>query len=199
MQAVAADCLSDNPLTLAGRQRRVGFVFQARDALALIVIAHPALEGGIGAAARIAELSAQCRRVERHRAEAKGAHPPATGGRNTTVSPSLSDCDQSAKASLIATRNCSGLSFSPRSALSSAYSARASAASLVTVSSLRPACSRSSAKYWMFNLRFAPTRVRPAPFPAPALRSANSSRACRYSAAVLTLSSARASRNVSSS
>ncbi len=65
------------------------FVFQARDRVAFVVVAHPAFEGRETAAALVAHFALQGDGVERTRAEAKWIHPPATGGMNTTASPAF--------------------------------------------------------------------------------------------------------------
>ena len=57
--------LGDDALALAHGERLEGLVFEPPHALALVVIAHPALEGGVAAAGRVGELGAQCRHVER--------------------------------------------------------------------------------------------------------------------------------------
>ena len=44
-----------------------GFVFEARDGVAFVVIAHPAFEGGEAAAGHVAHLALQRRGVERRR------------------------------------------------------------------------------------------------------------------------------------
>ncbi len=65
------------------------FVFQARDGVAFVVVAHPAFEGRETAAGLVAHLALQGGGVERLVAEAKRIHPPATGGMNTTASPAF--------------------------------------------------------------------------------------------------------------
>ncbi len=42
-----------------------GFVFQACDRMALVVVSHPAFEGRESAATVVAHLALQCRRVQR--------------------------------------------------------------------------------------------------------------------------------------
>src|SRR4029079_6074802 len=68
-----------------------GLVFEAGNCVALVVIAHPAFEGGKSTAGLVAQRALQRRGVERSLAEAEGRerriHPPATGGMKTTASP----------------------------------------------------------------------------------------------------------------
>src|ERR1700689_2882592 len=95
----------EDALTFTQCERREGFVFQSQHAAACVVIAYPALERNVAAARRILHLTAQLFRQQYALTEKKlGFHPPATGGRNTTVSPSFSAACQSPNSSLTATR-----------------------------------------------------------------------------------------------
>ncbi len=99
--------LGDDALAFAHREFGEGFVFEPGDLAPLVVIADPALEGGVATATGITEARLQCRHAERFGAETEAgwlhAQPPATGGMNTTVSPSASGCIQSPNSALIAT------------------------------------------------------------------------------------------------
>src|SRR5690606_5918268 len=116
LHAETFDGFADDPLAFLYGQRHEGFVLESRNGLALVVIPHPTFERAVAAAARVAKL--RCKRcdVERVGAEAEGAHgsaldqPPATGGMNTTASPSESGCDQSPNSEFTATRSISGAS-----------------------------------------------------------------------------------------
>ena len=124
---------------------RERLVLEARDRVAFVVIAHPAFEGGEAAALFIAQLALQGGGIERRTTEREGAHPPATGGMNTTASPALSGCDHSPNSALMATRSISAGRVNGYFAASSEYSSRGVRARVASVSALRPACSRSSA------------------------------------------------------
>src|SRR5882672_2593955 len=99
--------LLDDALTFLDRERCESLVFETRDDLPFVVIANPALEGGKSAGAGIRQRLAQRAGVEGPGAEAKSAHPPATGGMNTTESRSRSGADQSANSEFTATLSCS--------------------------------------------------------------------------------------------
>src|SRR6185437_4284531 len=71
LHAEPGDRLGDDPLAFLERERLERFVFQPAHAPALVVIAHPALEGGIAAASRIAELRAQGGLIEGSGGEAE--------------------------------------------------------------------------------------------------------------------------------
>ncbi len=83
-------------------------VLQVRDLLAVVVIAYPALERGEAAAMRVDQLIAQLDAIDGRVGKAEGAHPPATGGMKTTVSPAFSGRDQSENSALTATFRWSG-------------------------------------------------------------------------------------------
>src|SRR5918994_3524446 len=65
---------SDDALSLLDRERLEGFVFEMRDVVALIVIAHPAFERAIAAAARVFECLAQRLRVDGFMGETEHLH-----------------------------------------------------------------------------------------------------------------------------
>src|SRR5207302_316226 len=113
--AEARHRLAENALALAHGERFEGLVLEPPHALAVARIAHPALEGGVSATGRVGELPAQRLGLNRGAGEAEHgsrparfAQPPATGGMNTTASPSASGVDQSPNSELIATRSASG-------------------------------------------------------------------------------------------
>src|SRR5947199_316839 len=113
--AEARHRLAENALALAHGERFEGLVLEPPHALAVARIAHPALEGGVSATGRVGELPAQRLGLNRGAGEAEHgsrparvAQPPATGGMNTTASPSASGVDQSPNSELIATRSISG-------------------------------------------------------------------------------------------
>ncbi len=123
LDAEALDRLGYDPLAFLHRQRLERLVLQVPNLVPFVVIAHPAFERRIPAALRIRELGAKRGGVDRRMAEAKNTHgtkssserkggsqPPATGGMNTTASPSASCCDQSPNSVLTATRSISGAS-----------------------------------------------------------------------------------------
>ena len=93
------------------RQRFERLVFEARDGVAFVVIAHPALERGVAARRGVGELGAIRVRRERRLAEGERFHPPATGGMNTTVSPCFSGVCQSLNSEFSATFSCAGASW----------------------------------------------------------------------------------------
>ena len=180
----------DDAFALAHRQRHEGLVFQSSDALALVVIAHPALEGRKSAAAGSASSARRACVSSALLLKRNAVHPPATGGRNTTLSPSASVCDQSANSSLMATRSCSGRSFSPR----------AVAQFLVELARIaRAGVHGFAAAAGLFTQQRESTALGPPRgCRARPLARAAASCAALYSAAVLTLSSARGVRSVSS-
>src|SRR6185312_4827134 len=109
----ARDRLGNDPLALLDRQRLEGFVLEPPYAQALVVIAHPTLEGGIAAAGGVAEPGPQGGLIEGGGGKAEhgsGFYPPATGGMNTTESPSRNCCPQSPNSEFTATRSISGAS-----------------------------------------------------------------------------------------
>src|SRR5258705_6781067 len=114
--AKARDRLGEDALTFANGERLEGLVLQAPYAHALVGIAHPAFERRVSAAGRIGELRAQRLWVDGRVGEAEHGvcggrpHPPATGGMNTTASPSASGVDHSLNSAFIATRSTSGAS-----------------------------------------------------------------------------------------
>src|SRR5690606_7606896 len=163
--------LLDDALALAHAERLEGLVFQPRDLLPLVVVAHPAFEGGESAAVRIDQLGAQRHRVDGLVREAERAHPPATGGMKTTVSLAASWRDQSENSAFTATFRCSGPSVKGWRTFSSSYSSRGVAARVRTVSSRRPACSRSRAKYCTLSSR-SPVVAPLLPAPVTAASSA---------------------------
>ena len=67
--AKAARGLRDDARAFLFGELDEGFVFQARDGVAFVVIAHPAFEGGESAAAVVAQFALQRRRVQRLLAE----------------------------------------------------------------------------------------------------------------------------------
>src|SRR6185437_7399462 len=71
LHAEARDRFRDDPLAFPDRERLEGFILQPAHAPALVVIAHPALEGGVAAASRIAELRAQGGLIEGSGGEAE--------------------------------------------------------------------------------------------------------------------------------
>src|ERR1700741_1124431 len=84
-------------------------VLEAAHVAAFVAIAHPAFERRVTARTGIGELQAQVRAVDRRARKAEDAHPPATGGMKTTLSPSASGVDQSRNSAFTATRSCSRL------------------------------------------------------------------------------------------
>src|SRR5688572_28158637 len=84
---VSLDGLGHDARAFLLGELRERLVLEARDRETFVVIAHPAFEPGESAARVVAHLSRQRRGVERAGAESKRrAHPPATGGMNTTAS-----------------------------------------------------------------------------------------------------------------
>src|ERR1700722_18686054 len=120
LEAEARARLRQNARALAQRERCEGFVLEAPHAVALVMIAYRALKADAGATARVRQRGAQSLRIQWRLVQAEGAHPPATGGRNTTVSPSANGWRQSPNSSLTATRRFSGASCRPRCARSCA-------------------------------------------------------------------------------
>src|SRR6478609_726398 len=78
--------LGHDALAFANTQRLEGLVFQMPDFLTFVVVAYPAFETGEAATMRIEQFRAQCAAVDRGGDETEAAHPPATGGMNTTWS-----------------------------------------------------------------------------------------------------------------
>src|SRR5689334_4032112 len=170
---------SDDAHALAHTQGLEGLVFQMRDLLALVVVAHPAFKAGEAAAMCVDEFGAQRAAIDRCRSKPESAHPPATGGMNTTWSPAFKGRDQSENSALTATFRCSGARVKACRTASSANNSRGVAADVVTASSRRPACSRSSAKYCTCSARGVPVVAVP-----------RRARASSSSVGVFTLSSA---------
>src|SRR5665213_1405371 len=106
----------------AQRQRRKSLVLQALDGTAFVVIAHRAFKGDVAAAGRMTQGLLQPLRFQRQLVQAEAIHPPATGGRKATVSPSANGCCQSLNSSLTATRRNCGASVRPRSRCNCRYS-----------------------------------------------------------------------------
>ena len=93
---ISSHGLRDDALAFLLRELCERLVFQPRDGVAFVVIAHPAFERGVAAARRVAQLAPQRRGVERRVLKRNGvSSSAATGGMNTTASPSCSGCDQS--------------------------------------------------------------------------------------------------------
>ncbi len=143
--AVAARGLPDDARAFLERERLEGLVFERRHTAALVVVAHPALEGGESAGFGQGDRGSERARVDRRLREREAAHPPATGGMKTTSSPSRSSDSQSANAALMATRSCEAGRRKPWRPASSAYRAAGVRAAVSIDSACRPACSRSSA------------------------------------------------------
>src|SRR5688572_1046174 len=180
--AETRDGLADDARAFLLGELRERFVLEPRDRVAFVVVANPALESRETATTRIGEPGAQRIGIERGLTETEQrAHPPATGGMNTTASPLFSGCVQSPNSALTATRSMSGGSVKGYFVRSSAYRSRGVRARVVSVSALRPACSRSSAKYC--------TRNSSVGFPSGSPFSEDM--AWPYSSAVFTLSRAR--------
>ena len=103
--------LGEDTRALGHGERGIGLVFEAQDGAALVVIAHPTLETDEAAAGVAVQRGLQRGGIEWRFAEVKtagrGVHaqPPATGGMNTTVSPSRRGVSQGTKASLTAARS----------------------------------------------------------------------------------------------
>jgi len=81
----------------------VSLIFQFQHFAAFILVSYPAFEGAESAASRVTELLPVILRPQRFSAQMKQIHPPATGGINTTESPSASETCQSLNSSLTAT------------------------------------------------------------------------------------------------
>src|SRR6266478_9588361 len=92
----------DDPLAFLHRQFLKSFVFQPGDFSTLVQITHPAFETDIASGARGLKLATRAFRVDRALSKAKMHHPPATGGMNTTASPTSSFRDQSLNSLLTA-------------------------------------------------------------------------------------------------
>ncbi len=109
--AEALDGRAHDALAFLDREFLERFVLESPHLAAFVVIAHPAFERREPARRGIRELGAQERAVDRRAREAKEAHPPATGGMKTTLSPSASGVVQSRNSALIATLSCSRVSW----------------------------------------------------------------------------------------
>src|SRR5215470_16503554 len=115
--AEALDRLGNDALALAQAKGLEGFVLQAAYPLPVVAVAHPPFERGVPAASRVGERATQLLGSDRRSAELEGGHgpaarpqPPATGGMNTTASPSASGAVHSRNSALMATRSTSGVS-----------------------------------------------------------------------------------------
>src|SRR5712671_4185104 len=86
------------------------FVFEACYVMAFVVVSYPAFERTIAATLRIRQLVAQCSGVDCAFGKRKCAHPPATGGMKTTLSPSCNGVCHSRNSVLMATLSCCGSS-----------------------------------------------------------------------------------------
>src|SRR5665213_2555962 len=142
----------DDALAFLIRQQLEGLVLQMPHLLAFVVVAYPAFKRGVATTGRINDLLAFDFGVDGCLGEAEGFHggslcrqPPATGGMNTTASPSASGWDQSLNSALMATRKLSAPRENGWRRCSSVYRSRGVRAAVATVSSLRPACSRRMA------------------------------------------------------
>jgi len=94
---------SDDTVAFLDREFLKSLVFQPGDFLALVQITHPAFETDVAAGARSLKLASRALRVDGAFSKTKMHHPPATGGMNTTASPTLSFRDQSLNSLLTAT------------------------------------------------------------------------------------------------
>ena len=94
---------ADDALSLFHPEALVGLVLQLLHVATIVVIAYPTLETDIATAGLIAQRRHVVARRHRAANETKRAHPPATGGMNTTESPSARPVCQSPNSSLTAT------------------------------------------------------------------------------------------------
>ncbi len=112
-QVETGDRLFDDALALGFGQFAVGLVEQALHRPTLVVVAHPALEAGVGAGPRRKQALAQRRDVEGFGADGETFHPPDTGGMKATSQPARSGASHEAKAPSTATRRRSAGSAKP--------------------------------------------------------------------------------------
>jgi hypothetical protein len=89
-EAEAAPRFGEDALAFLDAKRLEGLVLEPLHGLAFVVIADPAFEADEGAAAAIHETGTQGPAIDRCVGEGEVAHPPATGGMNTTASPPCS-------------------------------------------------------------------------------------------------------------
>src|ERR1700677_2252747 len=99
--------LGEDTLALFQRKLPKSLIFETRDLLSLIEIAHPSLEARIASGAGSEQLAPGPSGVDGLVGEAKAHQPPATGGMNTTASPAARRRDQGANSELTATLSCS--------------------------------------------------------------------------------------------
>ena len=114
--------LADHPFTLAEGELGIHLVVESGDRQAVVVVPHPSLEGREAAGARVGQVAPLGRRVDRQLGQRETVlhHPPATGGMNTTRSPSRSGWLHGTKSPLQATRSRSADRLKEKRARSSA-------------------------------------------------------------------------------
>src|SRR5581483_2883136 len=115
LDAEARHGFGDDALALFDSERFECLVFEVMDRQAFIVVAHPTFERCVGPGGRIRELLTQGRLIdllvaETERGDALHVQPPATGGMNTTKSPSARGFPHSPNSAFTATRSISGAS-----------------------------------------------------------------------------------------
>jgi hypothetical protein len=107
------DGFSDDAFALFDRKRLECFIFEVADGVTLVVVAYPTLERRIATRCRVVQPRSQRSFVYLLANKTEGRHvaadqPPATGGMNTTESPSARRCDHSPNSAFTATLSISG-------------------------------------------------------------------------------------------
>src|SRR5690606_31302870 len=100
----AHHCSGEDGLSLACSQGLIGLVFECDDVAPFIVVAHPSFENDARPRSQVVQLPGLYGCIDCRGRKVKAAHPPDTGGRNTTSSPSCSGFSQSTMRPLTATR-----------------------------------------------------------------------------------------------
>ena len=101
-QTISFNGLVDDPPAFLFSHRPVNFIFESLDRLAFVVIANPAFKYHQRTATVISHGIFSCICINRGTTD-RELHPPATGGKNNTTSPSFSKLSQPAISSLMAT------------------------------------------------------------------------------------------------